>query len=91
MVETESAKRTPVATGLLRSSIGGAQGYKWVRGWRASVGTNVKYAKYVHEGHGRHKVGERKFMEKGAKASEQFISQSMERAVDRVARHITSK
>ena len=89
MVETESARRTPVDTGLLRSSIGGARGWKWVRGWVASVGTNVRYAIFVHEGRGRHNVGERKVMEKGAKASTKFIQRRMKRVMDNLARHIT--
>ena len=89
MVETQSAKRTPVDTGLLRSSIGGSRGWKWVRGWVASVGTNVRYAIFVHEGRGRHNVGERKFMEKGARASTRFIQKRMKRVMDNLARHIT--
>lgn len=89
MVETESAKRTPVDTGLLRSSIGGARGWKWVRGWVASVGTNVRYAIFVHEGRGRHNTGGRKFMEKGARASTVFIRRRMKKVMDKLARHIT--
>lgn len=86
MAEGESKRRTPVDTGLLRSSIGGARGWKWVRGWVASVGTNVRYALFVHEGHARHKIGERKFMEKGLKASVAYIERIIKRAMDNVAR-----
>lgn len=86
MAEGESKRRTPVDTGFLRSSIGGARGWKWVRGWVASVGTNLEYALFVHEGHGRHTVGERKFLEKGLKASVSFIEKTMKRATDNLAR-----
>lgn len=85
MVETESKRRTPVDTGLLQSSIGGqggTQGYSFVRGLTAGVGTNVNYAIYVHEGRGRHKVGERKFMEKGLQASAAYIESEFEKALN---------
>ena len=90
MAETESKRRTPVDTGLLRSSIGGTRGWSWVRGLRASVGTNVEYALKQHEGFYRHKVGERKYMEKGAKAAIPFIKGRFNKAADNVARHLTS-
>ena len=89
MIEGESKRRTPVDTGLLRSSIGGSRGWKWVKGWTASVGTNIKYALAVHEGHGRHNVGERKYMEKGAKASTSFIQKRMKKAMDNLARRLS--
>jgi len=89
MIEGESKRRTPVDTGLLRSSIGGSRGWKWVKGWTASVGTNIKYALAVHEGHGRHNIGERKFMEKGAEASNSFIQKRMRKAMDNLARALT--
>lgn len=91
MGETESARRTPVDSGLLRSSIGGSRGWRWLKGWRASVGTNLNYAIYVHEGHGRHNVGERKFMDKGLKASEPFIQKTFKKAMDNVAKELTRK
>ncbi len=89
MVEAESKRRTPVDTGLLRSSIGGVKGFKWVRGFRASVGTNVKYAAAVHDGHGRHNVGERKFMDKGVKASKTFIRNQIRGALKDLSKFIT--
>ena len=86
MVETESKRRTPVATGYLKSSIGGSSdGFKYVRGLTAGVGTNVRYAIFVHEGFGRHKSGERKFMEKGADASKEFIAKVFGEALEKVA------
>lgn len=91
MAETESKRRTPVATGYLRSSIGGMGGYQFVRGLTAGVGTNVKYAIYVHENmRSRHTVGEAKFMEKGAKASIPFIKTEVEKVAGRVATYLTT-
>ena len=87
-VEAESKRRTPVDTGLLKSSIGGARGWSWVRGWVASVGTNVKYAFYVHEGHGRHNTGEREFMDKGLKASVDFIDRMLKKATKNLKNYI---
>lgn len=89
MVETESKRRTPVDTGNLRSSIGGSGGWKWVRGLSASVGTNVKYAIYVHEGKARHAIGQRKFMEVGAKAAIPFIQKELEKVGKELAVFIT--
>jgi len=50
VVEREVKSRTPVTTGRLRDSIGGAEGWRWVKGRVASIGTNVRYAIYVEEG-----------------------------------------
>ncbi len=89
MVETESKRRTPVRTGYLRSSIGGASGFSFVRGLTAGVGTNVNYAIHVHEGYGRHKIGERKFMEKGLGASKEFIKEKIQEAMNKLAAYLT--
>ncbi len=91
MVETESKRRTPVDTGLLRSSIGGSQGFKFLRGLTAGVGTNVRYAIYVHEGFGKHTVGQRKFMEKGLRASSSFIKKRFGEAMEDLAKFLVSK
>lgn len=88
MVETESKRRTPVDTGLLRSSIGGEQGFNFVKGLTAGVGTNVKYAIFVHEGRGKHKVGEREFMKKGAEASREFINRMFSKAMKNIAERL---
>lgn len=88
MVETESKRLTPIDTGLLRSSIGGELGYSFVRGLTAGVGTNVKYAYFVHEGYARHKIGERKFMEKGAEAAQEFIKGEVAAALERLAKQL---
>lgn len=90
MAETESKRRTPVDSGYLRSSIGGAGGYQFVRGFTAGVGTNVNYAIYVHEKTGlRHPVGDAKFMEKGLKAAMPFIERELEKVAGKVALYIT--
>ena len=90
MAGTESQRRTPVDTGYLRSSIGGEGGFSEVRGLVGEVGTNVEYAIYVHEGHGRHFVGERLFMEKGADAGLPYIERRFAEAMAEVARVIVS-
>ena len=98
MIETESKRLTPVATiessgysgGNLRSSIGGADGYLVIRGLTAEVGTNVRYAIYVHERTElRHIIGQAKFMEQGAKNSEKFIGDTFRGALEKVADLIT--
>lgn len=86
MVETEAKRRTPVLTGLLRSSIGGEQGYSFVRGLTAGVGTNVKYALAVNEGH----KSMSKFMEKGADASLKFIEKTFANAMKLLAKEIAN-
>ena len=91
MVETESKRRTPVRTGLLRSSIGGEQGYSFVRGLTAGVGTNVKYAIYVHEGYGKHVIGERKFMEKGVESAKGYIQQRFGEALQDLAQFLAQQ
>lgn len=89
MAGSESQDRTPVATGNLKSSIGGTGGYKFIRGLTAGIGTNVNYAIYVHEGYGKHVVGERKFMERGAEAAKSYIVKTMNKALSNVAKKIT--
>ena len=82
MAETEAKRRTPVLTGLLRSSIGGEQGYSFIRGLTAGVGTNVRYAIFVEmSDRAHHKIGESHFMEKGVKAARSYIQQQFEIAM----------
>ena len=89
MVETESKRRTPVDTGQLRSSIGGRGGFKFVRGLEAGVGTNVKYAVYVHENlKSRHPIGQAKFMEHGARAAIPFMQKELEKAGQKLVQEI---
>jgi len=89
MAEGEAKRRTPVDTGYLRSSIGGSGGYSFVRGLIAGVGTNVKYAIYVHENkRAKHRVGEARFMEKGALAAVPFITSEVEKVAGKIAVYI---
>ena len=88
-METESKRNTPVDTGLLRSSIAGVQGYSSISGLRAEFGTNVKYALFVHEGHGKHKVGDRLFFEKGVKSSEEYIQRRFAQLGENIANNLT--
>lgn len=78
MVETESKRRTPVDTGLLKTSIGGPQGFRSIGTFKGILGTNVKYAVHVNYGRGSHKTGERLFMEKGLTAATPFINKTFQ-------------
>lgn len=91
MIERNVKMRTPVDTGRLRSSIGGASGWRWVRKMAASIGTNVKYAFWVEVRPARHPTGEVHYFEKGVKASMTGISRAFERAMQRVADKITKR
>ena len=67
----ETKPLTPVDTGRLRASIGeqGAEGIFKVEKMKGTVGTTVKYAISVEEGFYKHRIGQRKFLETGAKKS----------------------
>jgi hypothetical protein len=91
MVETEAKRLTPVDTGLLRSSIGGEQGWSYVEGLTAGVGTNVKYAFFVETGNAKHKVGQSHFMETGAKNATNYIQSEMEKAMEKLANKLVNK
>lgn len=74
-VEGQAKRRTPVRTGHLRRSIT----HRVERaGERGIVGTNVKYAPFVHEGT-RFMEG-RPFLEQGLAASRATIDQLLEEA-----------
>ena len=95
MAETESKRRTPVATGNLQSSIGAnvgdentKSGFIFVKGLSAGVGTNVAYSVAVHEGHQKHNNGERKFMEKGLEVSMNYIQGRFQKAFDNIAQFL---
>lgn len=72
-VEAAAKKRTPVRTGNLRRSITN----KVETAQRGRVGTNVKYAPYVHEGT-RYTKG-RPFLRQGLEDSRGAIEQLLER------------
>lgn len=87
--EGEAKRRTPVDTGNLRSSIGGAGGYRFVEDARAGVGTNVKYAFWVEVRENvRHAVGEAGYMMKGATAAAPYIQMELEKAARRIAQSL---
>lgn len=83
---------TPVDTGRLVGSIGTqtGQGIYKIEKERAIVGTNVKYAVYVHEGNFRHRLGQRKFLEVGAKQSVNAIKGFFKDAYNNVFNRIAS-
>lgn len=85
-VEHQAKDRTPVDTGYLQGSIGGAGGYSYVKGLTAGVGTNVQYAGYV-EGNtkAKHKTGQAHYMQDGATAALPFIKEKFEAAMEEVA------
>lgn len=89
MVETEAKRLTPVDTGLLRSSIGGTQGYSYIKGLTAGVGTNVKYAVYVNEGSASHKIGQSHFMEDGVKNATSYIKDEFKKAMITLSEKLT--
>lgn len=89
-VQSEAQSRTPVKTGLLKSSIGGAQGYFVTQGWRGEMGTNLKYAFWVEVRHrAKHDTGEWGYMQKGIQASMPFIRDEIEKVAGKVALTIT--
>jgi len=90
MTEGNIKRRTPVKTSNLRTSIGGAGGYKYIKPLKAEVGTNVKYAAAVNYIKARHTTGDRLFMERGLKASEPFIEKVLDKAMKKLAKDITS-
>lgn len=90
-VEMEVKKRTPVDTGYLQGSIGGAGGYTFIHGLSAGIGTNVVYSLAQEMGDGfRHpKGGEAHYTEHGAQAAVPFIEQEFEKAMEGIAKQLT--
>jgi len=85
-VEREAKRRTPVDEGRLRA------GYKHKFGILSGTLFNpVKYAFKQHEGYFRHKVGERKFMEKGLVRSLGRINAFFEQALIKTLKKIAKK
>lgn len=92
MAETEAKKRTPVDTGLLQGSIGGEQGYSYVRGLTAGVGTNVKYALFVEmSDKSRHKVGEAHYMEHGVQAALPYMQDAFTDAMKEISEELAKQ
>lgn len=82
---------TPVDTGRLRASIGqqGGEGIFEVRKMSATVGTNVKYAVYVHEGT-KYMTG-RPFLAQGTEKAMKDIQNYFVQALDRIFKTISNK
>jgi len=80
----ETKPITPIDKGALRSSIGQVdnEGIFKIEKTRAMVGTNIKYAVYVHEGT-RYMIG-RPFLETGLKKSESKIKGFFKDAINNV-------
>ena len=89
----ETVPLTPIDTGRLVGSIGnqGGLGIFKVEKLRASVGTTVKYAVYVHEGFQKHTLGQRKFLETGAKKSVPAIKGFFKEAYENVFNQIAKE
>lgn len=89
MVEGQAKKLAPVKTGNLRSSIGGVGGYSFVRGLTGAVGTNLKYAyrQEITDAY-THRVGQAHYMQDGVTASQGFIEQEFQKALEALAEHI---
>lgn len=86
-VEHQVKQRTPVLTGILQGSIGGAGGYSYIRGLSAGIGTNIVYAyRQEVEDSYHHKTGEAHYAEHGAQAAGSFITKKFEAAMEEVAK-----
>jgi hypothetical protein len=88
----ETKPITPWKTSRLKNSIGesGGDGIFKVEKMKGTVGTNVKYAVYVHEGYQRHPHGQRLFLTTGVKKSINAIKGFFKEALDNVFNKIAS-
>ncbi len=91
LIERNVKMRTPVDKGILRASIGGVGGWKWVTERVASIGTNIKYAYWVEVRQAFHKVGEVGYFSKGVEASMEGVHNFFKLAFDKVAQKLTGK
>lgn len=73
LVEAESKRATPVRTGTLRRSI---THRVEASGERGVIGTNVRYARFVH--YGTRRMQGRPFFEQGLAASRDSIDQMLQ-------------
>lgn len=87
-IRLDSMKRTPVDTGTLRAS----HRVTKVVGSGTQMSTSIEvggsaagYAVYVHEGFGKHRVGERKFLENATNAAKPMLEQMLVDALQRTA------
>ena len=94
-VERETKPRTPVDTGRLRASIGGG-GYtggsypsgvgREFRNLYGSIGTDVKYAIYVHEG--TYRMKGRPFLKEGVEISLPEIQRYFEMGITKTLNNL---
>lgn len=84
-VEANAKRRTPVRTGTLRRSIATRQEGGGVRGY---VGTNVRYARPVHDGT-KHMAG-RPFLAQGIEDSRGEIERLLQQAGEGYLEGLTS-
>jgi hypothetical protein len=92
MFGTEMKRRTPVDTGLLRSSIGSESfGYSYVRGLTGGIGTNIRYAVYVNDGNANHVDGQSRFVEAGLEAGTPYFEKEIQKALERLANKINQQ
>lgn len=98
LIERNVKLRTPVDTGRLRASIGGAggkvppamePGWRWIKQKVASIGTRVKYAFWVEVRPARHIVGMTGYFSKGVQSSIGGINQFFTKAMQRVSLRVT--
>lgn len=83
-IQRDSRMVTPVDTGRLRTSIGqaGGEGIFEVKKMSAEVGTNIKYAVYVHEG--TKYMPARPFLQQGVDRAMSKIKEYFKDAVENV-------
>ena len=81
LIEAKTKPLVPVDTGLLRRQTVAVKSS--FTSYRAVVGSFTDYALAVHEGFVSHRVGERKFLEKGTKMSESLIGILFNSAVEK--------
>lgn len=80
LVKKEAQRRTPVATGALRTSIQ----VKTTES-EGEIFTNNRYAVFVHENlRARHPVGEAKYLSKAYRYSRQQIKEIFKKAINEI-------
>ena len=83
IAESEAKSRTPVDQGILKASIAGGGGFRFIENLRAGMGTNLSYAYWVEVRKDvRHTTGSWGYMQKGAAAAAPFIKETMQSALD---------
>ena len=81
LIEAKTKPLVPVFTGYLRQHTIAVRSS--FTPYRAVVGSFTDYAVAVHEGFAYHRIGERKFLEKGTKMSEPLIEILFNSAIEK--------